>query len=110
MAADNTGGAILRLGYRYWIGPGSKGYLGANMFHLRTGMGIVAGHTVTPLLHIDMEVMEIVLTVSEVGQSFGKFLLGDILIMTTKTELVILGPVLLVKFLRKILGENAAIL
>lgn len=80
------------------------------MFYLGTGMGIMASHTVTPLLHIDMEVMEIVFTVAEVGKGLGKFLLGDILIMATKTELVILWPVLLIKFLRKILGKNPAIL
>ncbi len=110
MATDNAGCAVLGLGNGNGIRPGAKGYLGADMFGLGADMGVMAGHTITPLLHIDMEVMEVVFTVPEVGEGLGEFLLGDILIMTTETEFIILRPVLLIKFGGEILGKYPAVI
>jgi hypothetical protein len=60
------------------------------MFGVVRGMGIMtcpAGPTL--YLQIDMDVMKILFTVPKTGQSGGKLLLGNGLLMTHKTELII---------------------
>lgn len=80
------------------------------MLRLGADMGIMASHTGSPLLHVDMEIMEIVFPVSEVGKGLGELLLGNILIMTAETELVIFRLILLIELGREILGKYPAVI
>ena len=60
------------------------------MLGLITGMGIMAGNTTSAFFTVHMKEMEVILTVTEVSESFGIFFLGYIFIMTAKTEIIIL--------------------
>ena len=91
--------------------PGSKGNSIADMFWIVSGMGIMT-RSAGPALYllINMQVMKILLAVAKTGQSLGKFLLGDGLLMTHKTELVKARLVWGVKNLREILPQHSEVI
>lgn len=110
MATHHAGGAVLGFSEGYGIRPGAKGHLLADMLRLGAGMGVMAGDTAPPLLHVDMKIMEIIFPVPEVGEGLGEFLLGDILVVTAETELIILRSVFFVELLGKILGKYPGVI
>lgn len=67
MASHHTGGPSLGLGNIDRITPSPKGYFVANMLGLVTGMGIMTSRTGPSLFTIDMEIVQIVTAVPEVG-------------------------------------------
>ena len=69
--------------------PGSKGNAITDVFRIISGMGIMTCPAGPALyLLVDMQVMKIFFAVAKTGKSGGKFLLGDGLLVTHKTELV----------------------
>ena len=80
------------------------------MFCLAAGMRIVARDTISPFFHINMEKVQIVFTIPEVGQGIGELILGDLLVVAAETKIIILRAVLLVKLLGIITHQNTAVL
>ena len=110
MATHHTGCTILSLSDRNGVRPGAKGDFGTNMLRLDTGVGIMAGHTVAALLHIYMEIMQVVFAIPEICQGLGELLLGYILVVAAKTKLIVFRPILCIKLFREILVENPSVL
>jgi len=63
------------------------------VFWLISGVYLVTGLARTSLLPVDVEKMEVLVAVSKTGQSCGVPIEGDILVVTVKTQCVILGAV-----------------
>lgn len=80
------------------------------MFCLAAGMRIVARDTISPFFHINMEKVQIIFTIPEIGQGIGELILGDLLVMAAETKIIILRAVLLVKLLGIIAHQNTAVL
>lgn len=78
------------------------------MLWLVAGVRIVAGDTISALLHINMIKMQIVFAIPEIGQGAGEFILGYFLIVAAETQIVILRAVFLVKFLGIIPHKHTA--
>ena len=78
------------------------------MFCLVAGMGVMASNTSTAFLSVHMEKMQIVFPVPEVGQGAGEFVLGNLLVVATETEIIIVRAVVVVEFLGKIPHKQAA--
>jgi len=71
--------------------PGTKGNTVADMFRVVRGVGIMTCSAGSPLyVIIDMNEMKVLFAVPKTGQSGGKLLTGDGLLMTHKTELIII--------------------
>jgi hypothetical protein len=71
MASHHAGAAVFGFGVLDRIGPPAERNFLAYMLGLRTGVGAVAGRTGAPLLAVDVEKMEIVFAVAEIGQLGG---------------------------------------
>lgn len=80
------------------------------MFYLAAGMRIVARDTISTFLHVDMEKVQIIFAIPEIGQGAGEFILGDLLVMAAETKIIILRTVFLVKLLGIITRKKAAVL
>lgn len=110
MAAHHARSAGFGLGHGNGVRPGAEWNLLADMLCLAAGMGIVASNTVSALLHIDMKKVQIVFTIPEIGESAGEFILGYLLVMAAKTQVIILRTVILVKLLGIIPHKNPTVL
>ena len=80
------------------------------MFYLAAGMRIVARDTIPTFLHVDMKKMQIIFAIPEIGQGTGEFILGNLLVVTAETQVIILRTVFLVKLLGVITRQKAAVL
>lgn len=89
MTANNTGGAGLGLGNIDRIAPCSERHFIADMFGLVTGMRIMASRTGSPFFTIDVEIVQVITTIPEVGQCLGGLSFRDLLIMTAEAKIII---------------------
>ena len=80
------------------------------MFCLAAGMRIVARDTIPTFLHVDMKKIQIIFAIPEIGQGTGEFILGNLLVVTAETQVIILRTVFLVKLLGVITRQKAAVL
>ncbi len=101
MAADNASAAVLGLGEVNGVRPAAERHFLADMLALGTGMGAVAGGTGSPLLPIDMEEVEVILAITEVGQFRCLLLPGNILVMAAETEVILGRAVGIIKIHRE---------
>jgi len=110
MTAHDAGSPGFLLGKSDGVRPCAKRNLVTDMLGLTAGVGIMTGNTVPPLLHIDMEIMEVVFTVPEVRQRTGKLLFRYFLVMTAEAKIVILRTVIFVKLFRIITDQHPRVL
>ena len=80
------------------------------MFCLAAGMRIVAGNTIPTFLHVDMEEMQIVFPIPEIGQGAGEFILGNLLVVAAETKIIIFRAVVLIELLGIITHKKATVL
>jgi hypothetical protein len=81
------------------------------MFRVIGGVGIMTCPAGPPLyLLMDMNVMKVLIAVTKTGQSSGKFLTGDGLLMTHKTELIIIGIVGSIENRREVFTQYSEII
>lgn len=68
---------------------------------LKTGMDLVAGHARPPFFPVDMEIVEVPISIAEVGQGRGPFILYQVLVMALKTEGIEFRVIGVIELLRK---------
>ena len=102
MATNNTGSARRPFGEVDRVGPISEGDFKSDVFALVASVRAMAGNAGASLFHVDVKVVQVVLAVPEIGQGGGVFLLGDILVVASKTEIVLAWLVFAVEIAREV--------
>ncbi len=78
----------------------------ANMFALITGMGIMTSDAASSLFPVHMKKMEVIFFIPEISQFSSFSCFGNIFIMATKTKIVFLRFIFVIKIFRKISNQK----
>ena len=86
------------------------GHFQSDMPGLTGGMHLVTGFTTpSPLRLIDMQVMKVLIAISEICQCCGDFVVSDVLLMTLKTQGVFVRAVGIVELRREEQTEDLGV-
>jgi hypothetical protein len=106
MASRRALSACFRFIESYWKLPGRKRHAVTNVFWVVRGMSVVTRPACASLYHfVDMDEMQVLVSVSEICQRCGPFVIGNAFLMAHETELIVVLVIGGVEELREKLAQ-----